>query len=159
MTDVVDDAAVRQLDRPGDERLHRAQLVRHQDDRAARPGERAERPGERLLAARVDARGRLVRTNASGSPASARAISTRCCWPPDSRWAVSRARPARPTAASAASTAARSAADAGRHRDRRATRPDATTSRTVAGTPPPIGSRCGTYPIRFQSRNRAGAVP
>ncbi|OLT33559.1 hypothetical protein BJF79_34490 [Actinomadura sp. CNU-125] len=133
--------------------------MRDQDDRAARADQRAERPGERLLAARVAAA--AVGSSRTTRPvrASARAISTRCCWPPDSRCAVSRARSARPTAARAPSTAARSAADAGRQRDRRATRPDDTTSRTVAGTPPPIGSRCGTYPIRFQSRNRAGASP
>ncbi len=34
-----------------------------------------------------------------------------------------------------------------------------TTSRTVAGTPPAAVVRCGTYPIRCQSRNLANGVP
>ena len=50
------------------------------------------------------------RTSSSGWPARARAISVRCCWPPERVATGSPARSARPTAASAVATAARSAA-------------------------------------------------
>ena len=75
------------------------------------------------------------RNSRSGCPASARAISTRCCWPPESVETPSRARSARPTTSRASSTAARSARDSGRSSRRRDSRPEATTSRTEAGTP------------------------
>lgn len=72
--------------------------------------------------------------SSSGSEASARAISTRWCWPPERASTESLARSARPTSAMARSTAARSALR-GRPSLVRDSRPEATTSRMVAGTP------------------------
>ena len=50
--------------------------------------------------------GSSARTSA-GSPTSARAIATRCCWPPESSGGRWRARSRRPTCSSAAATRAR----------------------------------------------------
>src|SRR5690606_28052108 len=99
------------------------------------------------------------RTSRSGSPARARAMSTRCCWPPDRVATGSRSRSVSPTAASAAATARRSSWRAGRNGRRRASRPAATTSPTVAGTPPAAPTRCGTNPIRCRCRNRVTGTP
>ncbi len=88
-------------------------------------------------------------TSSSGSVASARAIIARCCCPPERVATGSPARSASPTAAIARATAARSPAPQRRRRSRRrASRPELTSSVTVAGTPLPAPSRWGTYPIR-----------
>ena len=84
------------------------------------------------------------RTSSSGCPASVRAISTRCCWPPDRVDTWWWARSARPTASSASPIAARSSRRCGTSGLRRDSRPAATTSATVEGTPWVIVDRCGT---------------
>lgn len=98
-------------------------------------------------------------TSRSGLPARARAIRVRCCWPPERVATGSSIRSSRPTSVSASRTAALSAAPGSRKMPRRASRPDATTSPTVAGTPLPAPRRCGTYPIRAHCRNRRCGVP
>src|ERR687897_1792896 len=99
------------------------------------------------------------RTSRSGSPAAARAISTRCCWPPDRPDTLSSVRSDSPTSSMASSTASRSRRVPDRNRPRRANRPDAPTPPTGAGTPAAAVVRCGTYPIRDQSWNAANGVP
>ncbi len=96
--------------------------------------------------------------SSSGSAASARAISTRWCWPPESASTESLARSAMPTSSSAWRTASRSARRSTPKRVRES-RPEETTSVTVAGTPPAAVVRWGTYPTRRQSRNRRRGVP
>jgi hypothetical protein len=53
--------------------------------------------------AAVEVAGRLVGQDQLGSLTSARAIATRCCWPPDSWFGVWCARSPRPTAVSSSS--------------------------------------------------------
>src|SRR3712207_4628529 len=57
---IVDDLAVVHHDRPGDQRVRRAEFVGDQEYGAAARHERGECVGERLLAGRVDTGGRLV---------------------------------------------------------------------------------------------------
>ena len=157
---VVDDPAVVHDDGPVHQRRQRAQFVRDQQDRAAAVDEPVERGGERLLAGRVDAGGRLVEDQqvglagqgpgdedplllAAGERVDLVAAPGRRARRRPARRRPRRGRPAR----------------AGRPKPRRASRPDATTSRTVAGTPLPAPSRCGTYPIRCHCRNRRSGVP
>ena len=97
---VVRDPAVAHHHRPVDQRTERAELVGDQHDRgaagdagsAARRRRPAGSPGRRPAVG-------SSRTSRSGTPASARAMSTRCCWPPDSVATPSRALSASPTAA------------------------------------------------------------
>ena len=79
-----DDAAVREHHRAVDQRGQRAELVGDEHDVAPRSFSTARASG----AAPPGWAGRRPRSgssrkNASGSPASARAISTRCCCPPE----------------------------------------------------------------------------
>ena len=99
------------------------------------------------------------RKNRSGSPARARAISTRCCWPPEREETLSPARSPSPTTSSAEAIAARSCRPRGRINRRRVSRPAATISHTEAGTPPAAPERCGTKPMRRQSWNESMGVP
>ncbi len=81
--------------------------------------------------------------SSSGSAASARAISTRWCWPPERAFTESLARSAMPTSPRARRTASWSALRRTPKRARES-RPEETTSVTVAGTPPAAVVRCGT---------------
>ena len=119
----------------------------------------AQRAGERRLAGGVDAGGRLVedqqlRLGGQG-PGDQRALLLAAgerrhrVARPDRRGRPRRAR-RRPRPGRCART--------GRSSPRRASRPEATTSATVAGTPLPAPSRCGTYPIRRHCRRRPAAA-
>ena len=107
---VVHDAAVAQDDRAVDQRLQRR---RARAGRAApwprrRPARAASTASISWLARSTPAIGSSM-ISSSGSAASARAISTRWCWPPERALTESLARSARPTSSMARSTAARSA--------------------------------------------------
>ena len=110
----------------------RARGRRARSSRRAPSARRASAPAPRWLGRSTPAVG-SSRKNASGSPARARAISTRCCCPPESVATLSAARSARPTTSSASSMARRSARESGASSRRRPSRPDATTSRTEVG--------------------------
>ena len=101
-------------DRAVDERRHRPELVGDQHDVAPRSfSTPSASASARWLGRSTPAVG-SSRKKRSGSPARARAMSTRCCWPPDSVATLSAARSARPTTSSASSIARRSARDSGR---------------------------------------------
>ena len=112
---VVGHPAVAHHDGAVHQRRQRAELVGDEHDRRAAVAR--ARPSASASACWLGRSTPAVgssRKNRSGSPASARAMSTRCCWPPD-RWRrSSRRRSARPTTSSASSIAARSARDSGR---------------------------------------------
>src|SRR5690606_6108237 len=93
------------------------------------------------------------RTRRSGRRTSARAMSTRCCWPPENTLTVSPARSARPTSSSASS--ARSRHRRGGRSRRLSSSPEETTSSAVAGVPDAAPTRCGTYPTRRHGTCRA----
>ena len=95
----------------------------------------------------------------SGRRARARAISTRCCCPPDSEATGSPIRSSIPTVARASRTALRSPRVRRLIQPRGLSSPEATTSPTVAGTPAAAVVRCGTYPTRCQSLNAGSGVP
>ena len=97
---VVRDAAVAHHQRPVDQR-RRAGRARGRPARSWRRGRRGCAARRRTPAGWARRRRRSARRGPAGpgTPARARAISTRCCWPPDSVETPSRARSARPTAA------------------------------------------------------------
>ncbi len=97
---------------------------------------RADQPGIAATRRSTPAVG-SSRKKRSGSPASARAISTRCCWPPGEggRCHHAHARTGR-LRRSLRRSARRSSVPEGRNGLRRESRPEETTSHTDAGTPP-----------------------
>ena len=145
---------------PVDELGQRAELVSRGRDGGAR------RLSSASASARASWLGRSTpavgssRKKRSGSPASARAIRTRCCCPPDGWETRSACRPDSPTTSIASRIAARSTQrESGRSKRRRLSRPEATTSQTEAGTPDDAVLRCGTNPTRCQSWNRSRGAP
>ena len=112
-----DHRAVGERDACGDAR-HRLALVRDDDHRLARRAASvAEQAEDRGAGRRVEvARSARRRASSGGSLASARAIATRCCWPPDSVAGSLSAWSATPTRASrsrARGAGARAGPDAG----------------------------------------------
>ena len=97
-------------------------------------------------------------TSSSGSAASARAISARCCWPPESAATGSWARSASPTAASAAATAARSAAHDRPVACRQSGRQRGPAGRRPPPRPPWPARRCRRRGVGARSRS-AATVP
>ena len=165
---VVRDPSVVDDDGPVDQRLQRAELVRDQQHRAAvgRRSRRSAPANASWLAASTPAVG-SSRTSRSGSPARARAISVRCCWPPDRVATGSPARSARPTAASAARDrgpvggAGRAAAcrggPAGRRRPPRRRSPARRCRRRAAAARSRSGATAGTGASgRAEQRRPAG---
>ena len=110
---------------------HEAQLVRDDQHRGplVRPGRRAARRASPVVL--VDPGRRLIHDEQVGSPASARATSTRCCCPPDGSAAGER-RSTSPRPATARSTATWSARGWVVESGRRG-RPPLTTTLPVAG--------------------------
>ncbi|CAM5377767.1 hypothetical protein SANTM175S_07162 [Streptomyces antimycoticus] len=76
---VVDHTAVAEHHRAVDQRLQRAELMEDEEDRGAGGDLLAEGPREDLLAGEVDPAIGWSMISSSGSPARARAISTRWC--------------------------------------------------------------------------------
>ena len=113
--DVADGAvvgvAVEEVDRTVEDRQQRVEVVYDDEDRDRAGGVQiSEQLDDLVLVADVEVRERLVEEKESGSPTSAWAIATRCCWPPES-WETRR------LATSRAETDARAASTRrGRHR-------------------------------------------
>ena len=156
---VVRDPAVAHHHRAVDQWRHRAELVRDQHDRRAAVGAGAGcRPapagwaGRRPRSAR---RGRTGRARRRARGRSAPAAAAR----PTGGDTPSLGRSASPTTSMASSIACRSARVSGRSSRRRVSRPDATTSRTEAGTPVEAPARCGheadSLPVMERAERRA----
>ena len=143
----------------GRRRPRRARARRAARRRRARAaGARASRGTAVATAASTPATGSSS-TSSSGSLASAFAMSTRCCCPPDSSPIWRRRSSPSATDSIACATASRSAPWERRHQPCFARRPAATTSSTVAGRSGAKRGRCGTYPRRHRSRSFRGRLP